>query len=118
MTDQAKPSTSYLALGLAVIAFLIIGWQWWSNETLSEKITKLEKENADLVTKIRVQNAAVEQIKIEADEKLAAAKKDIEAAKKTADVHREKATVIYKTIPSTPGDDCKSSLDLINGVAQ
>jgi hypothetical protein len=79
---------------------------------------RLELENSVIVTKLSEQNAAIENLKAAADEKMAAARVEIERARRDTIVARRKAQEIFQTKPSTPDDPCKSALDLINGVTQ
>lgn len=103
-------------IAAAVIAALAIG--------LLIYIKHLQSTNADLhasvavlTNKLNEQNSAVAAWKADADARLKAAASDLARAKEQAAKNKVKAQVIYKTAPSTPGNDCKSALDLINGVA-
>jgi tRNA A37 N6-isopentenylltransferase MiaA len=101
-------------IGLAVIIALIGGTLFYIHK-LNGKITDLTTQNAALTTKIEIQNAAVLQLKADSDKRVADAKVAVAAAQAQAAKNKAKATVIYKTTPSTPGNACKSALDLVNG---
>ena len=73
-----------------------------------EKVTELQ-------VKLKVQNEAILQMKKDSDAREIASKEMLEVAKKDADSARVRASSIHKAQPSTPGNDCKSALDLING---
>lgn len=96
---------------------------WWYVSHLQRTIKGLEQQliicsaqGTVLTQKILDQNATVDAAKVEADTRVKAAKVQVDAAKAETVKAKKKAIVIYKTPPSTPGDSCKSALDLINGV--
>lgn len=102
-------------IGIGLIVAAVLG-AWWYVSNLRSEITELHDANLILESKITSQNAGIESLKIEGEERLAEAQKTIDAAKAATVIARKKATVIYRTLPSTPGDNCKSALDLVNGV--
>lgn len=109
-------------IGIGLIVAACLG-AWWYVQHLQGSIKDLEQklvicaaQGTVLTQKILDQNAAVDAAKVEADHRVAAAKVQIDAAKAETVKAKKKATVIYKTPPSTPGDSCRSALDLINGV--
>lgn len=102
-------------IAVAVVIAIVFGALAYVRGLKSEN-AELKGENIVLSTKLKSQNDAIEQWKAEADARLAAAQADLEKAKEEAAKAKGKATIIYKTKPSTPGDACKSALDLINGV--
>lgn len=99
---------------IAIAIAAIVGTYFYVRH-LQNTNSDLEKDIVILDAKIADQNAAVQALKKEGDVRLAAAQKDLESAKVEASKGKAKARVIYKTAPSTPGNDCKSALDLING---
>jgi hypothetical protein len=101
-----------IAIVIAVIA--IFGLYKYVGH-LKGEIKDLEQQNTVLSTQIQSQNTAIQQWKDDADLRLKAAQDDLKVAKEAADKNKGQAQVIYKTKPSTPGNDCKSALDLING---
>ena len=109
-----------IAAGLGLVA--VLGTMWYvSNlqnqvQTLQHANTVLVDQGNVLAAKIVEQNNAVDAMKAEATARERAGAIAIAAAKAETAKAKKKATVIYKTPPSTPGDKCKSSLDLINGV--
>ena len=116
------------AIMAAVIAAMVAGAFWYVSN-LKSTIKDLEQQLIVCVAqgnvlsqKILDQNAAADAFKADADKRLAAASIDLAAAREAAKKAKGKATVIYKTAPSTPGATCeadrKSALDLINGGAK
>lgn len=101
---------------LVVIAALFGAYKYVGH--LKNEINELQTANTVLSTTLKTQNDAIDKLKKEADERLKSHEKELEQAKKEAQEHQGKAQVIYKTKPSTPGDGCKSALDLVNGVAK
>jgi uncharacterized protein HemX len=85
---------------------------------LQNDVKELTEKNIVLTTAIETQNKAVETLKADADNRLKAAGEQLAVAKAEAAKGKGKATVIFKTKPSTPGNACKSALDLVNGVAK
>lgn len=106
----------YARLIAAAIALAIVLGGFWYVHSLRKEIAELKEANVVLSTKLKSQNDAIEQWKKDADARLAAAQADLDKAKEEAAKAKGKATIIYKSKPSTPGDACKSALDLINGV--
>lgn len=110
-------SGMYLKLiGAGLIVAVVLGGVWYV-DGLQDQITELTEKKIALETQISTQNAAIETWKAEADARLKAGEAALLAAQAETAVAKNKATIIYKWKPSTPGDDCKSALDLINGVA-
>ncbi len=97
----------------AIIVALVLGGVWYVRN-LQNEVQTLTTEKALLESKIVEQNAGIDALKKEADERLKAGEAAVAAAKEETKKAKGKATIIYKTKPSTPGDDCKSALDLIN----
>lgn len=85
---------------------------------LKNELADVTAQKVQVETQLNLQNAAIKQMKADSDAREAAAKEAIAQAKAQADATRAKATVIYKTSPSKPGDLCSSALDLINGSAK
>ena len=104
-----------IIIGLIVASVL---GAWWYVSNLRSENAELLKAKIELEAKIIDQNAGIEALKTEGEQRLAAAKVEIEAAEAATVAAKKKATVIYKTKPSTPGDNCKSALDIINGVTE
>lgn len=100
-----------VAVGLIVLA--IVGGSWYVRN-LQETVQELTAANTLLNQTVANQNKAVDTLKKDADARVAASKTAIEVARAETKKAKAKATIIYKTLPSTPDDDCKSSLDLIN----
>lgn len=106
----------YLKLiAAAVIVAAVLGGYMYVKHLQNEN-QRLTQELAIVGSKLSDQNAAVARLKTESDERLAAAQKDLQLAQAEAAKGKNRARVIYKSVPSTPGDDCKSALDLMNGV--
>lgn len=101
--------------GIMALIIVAYGLYQYTSE-LNNQLREERAKSTELATKLRLQNDAVSQLKKDADLRLEAHKKDLEAAKKQSVIIQEKAKVIYKTQPSVPNDLCKSALDLINGV--
>jgi hypothetical protein len=104
-----------ITLGL-VLAMAVGGYMYVSH--LQHEVQDLTTQNTVLGAKLKDQNAAIDQIKNDADLRVAAAASAVEAASAAANVVRGQARVIYKTLPSKPGNDCGSALDLLNGVTK
>lgn len=83
---------------------------------LQGKVEDLTAQKIVLETQISTQNAAIETWKTDADARLKAGEAALLAAQAETVLAKNKATIIYKWKPSTPGDACKSALDLVNGV--
>lgn len=103
-----------IAVGAAIVAALFFGVQYVRG--LQDTVEELGKQNAVLNEKISDQNSAIELLSLEAKERLVAAQAEIEKAQAATVEARKRARIIYRTPPSTPGDSCKSALDLVNGV--
>lgn len=95
-----------------VVAALVVSVGVYVHNLRSE-IKSLQEANVSLSTKLSVQNAAILQMKADADVRLKAAEASLAQAKEAAQKHQTKATVIYKTRPSSD-DTCKDALELIN----
>lgn len=104
-------------IGAAAIAAAVISG-WFYVQGLRSDNARLLLENNNIGLKLTDQNAAVEKLKREADEKLAAAQVALEQARRETIVARKRAQEIFRAKPSTPTDLCKSALDLINGGVQ
>lgn len=108
----------YLKLiAAAIIVAAVVGGYMYVRH-LQDSVARLETENLVLGSKIKEQNDAVDAMKADEQARMKAAAAAIASAKAETKRAQGKATVIYKTIPSTPGDDCRSALDLINGTMQ
>jgi ArsR family metal-binding transcriptional regulator len=111
-------------IGIAIIVAACLG-AWWYVSSLRSTITALKADNITLIAqgevlaqKIKDQNAAADVFKADADNRLKAADAQLAAAKADTVNAKARATTIYKTPPSTPGNDCMSALDMINGVTK
>lgn len=104
-----------LKLIAAAVAAALVGGVWLYVKGLRADNERLTTENAVMSQKLTEQNEAIETWKKESDARLAAAQEQLEKAmRETADAKR-RAQSIFRAKPSTPGDACKSALDLING---
>jgi uncharacterized protein HemX len=101
-------------IGIAIIVAAVLGAVWYVNH-LQDQVKTLTSANIVLESKIKDQNDAVDALKKDADARVAAAEVAVAAAKDETVKAKKKATIIYKQAPSTPGDNCKSALDLVNG---
>ena len=115
----------YLKLaGLAIILALIGGGYWYVSNLRSEVAQKdetiltLNERIADLGTQLQDQNEAITSLQTAADAHLQSAQAALAAASAAAATKKGAAQVIYRTLPAVPNDDCKSALDLMNGVTQ
>ena len=110
--------TLYLRLAIgAALLLAVLGGVYAIHHKLTTLKTDLaasQAKNADLTGKLQLQNDAVAALKSDADQRLARAQSDLEAAKTAASAASGKATIIYKTLPAVPGDDCRSALDMVN----
>jgi hypothetical protein len=117
----------YLKLGAAAVVAAFIAWHLWGDHRvkmqLAEAETALTQAQAQITSlevEIKLQNAAVDRLKTDSDqrEKLGAAL--VSSAASAAAPHLQAAKVIYLTQPSVPitdkSSDCTATLDLINGV--
>lgn len=97
--------------GAVLIAFLALGayskYLLGQNDQLHKQ---LELQNIFA----EQQNNAVEKFKSDAAVRLKKAEVSLAAAQKVAVAAKAKSVVIYRTIPSVPGDACTSALDLAN----
>lgn len=112
-------SSLYIKLiSVALILAALFGFFFYVKH-LKTEISSLRADKIVLETNLNNQNAAILEIKKQADIKEAAGKIEIAKAKKIAEKNKQKAKVIYKTKPSTPGNTCEadrtSALDLVNG---
>ena len=108
----------YLKLiALAIVVAAVLGGIWYVHHLQSE-VKDLTTQNVTLSTKLEQQNAAVIAFKEDADKRLAAGQAELTKAQAEAAKNKATARIIYKTKPSTPGDLCKSALDLVNGGAK
>lgn len=106
---------NYLKLGIAAVIALLIGWHLIGDWKTGHDLKDARALATQLQANLDLQNAAITKLKTDADERLATAQKDLTSAKVLADGLRGKAKIIYKVAPSTPGDLCSSTLQLING---
>lgn len=100
-------------IALAVIV-AIASYFVYNYNHMKSVIKEHEATITTLNNNIAAQNAAVDLLKKETDAKLALGAKALEEAKKNTVVLAGKATTIYKSLPSVPGNDCKSALILGN----
>ncbi len=107
-------TTQFKIIAVVVLALAAYGGYRYVNNLHDENV-RLTAENAIISQKLTEQNEAIEAWKKEADAKLAAAQDEIEKAKKETAAARTRAQSFFRAKPSTPGDACKSALDLING---
>lgn len=101
-----------LITAAAIIALVLAGVFYVKR--LQAKVEHLTAENTLLQQSVKEQNDAVDQLKKDADARVKAGEAAIAAAQEATKKAKGKATIIYKSKPSTPGNDCKSALDLIN----
>lgn len=102
-----------IALLLAFIAVLGYAKVQTSRLHAAQKDLATEQvKNLDLEAKIKLQNDAIDQLKVDADKRKAEGEVIIEAAKKEAESHQQKAAQISTRAPI--GDDCKAALMLGN----
>jgi len=104
-------------IGLALAAVAAFGAYKYVGH-LHAEVATLQAANTELSTKLKIQNDAVLQMQKDADARIALHKQELDAAKQAAQAAQGKAQIIYKKIPSTPTDTCKSALDLLNGGLQ
>lgn len=115
-------------IGLALIIALVVGG-WLYVVNLKSQIAEGKAQEAALSSQISVladklvqQNAAVDALAKAGDVRLAAAQKDLAAAKTSAAVHTAKANSTYAASAAFPGTTCEadrqSSLSLMNGAAK
>lgn len=89
------------------------GYMYISN--LKTEILDLNQKLASTQTLLTARITELETIKKDAHLRLEAAKSELNAAKSETAKAQQRARAIYKKPPSTPGDACKSALDLVNG---
>jgi cell division protein FtsB len=104
-------------IAAALILAAIIGAGLYV-KNLQSKVVELTAQNTVLSTKLNDQNEAIKTLKQDADARLKAGEALIAAAQEETKKAKGRSTIIYKTKPSTPGDDCKSALDLVNTAVQ
>ena len=103
----------------AVLAVLAVFGTFKYVQHLRHNISDLEQAKTELTVKLNTQNAAILQMKTDADAREASHKTELAQAAQALEDAKKKATVVYyKAKPSTPTDTCKSALDLINGGGQ
>jgi hypothetical protein len=106
---------SYLRLaGYAAVCAAVLGAYFYVTH-LQKEVKTLTADKQALVNEIAVQNDAIQRFKQFADDRVKAAEAELAKAAEETRKARAKATIIYRTAPSKPGDDCGSALDLING---
>jgi hypothetical protein len=103
-----------IAAGIIIAA--VLGAVWYVNN-LQDQVAELTTQNTVLSAKLKDQNDAIDVMKQDADARVKAGEALVAAAKEETKRAKGRSTIIYKTAPSTPGDDCKSALDLVNGSA-
>jgi cell division protein FtsB len=107
-------------IALALVVSLVLGGIWYVKHLqaevadLTQQVSTLTAQNAQLTASIEHQNAAVQALKEEGAARLAAAAVELAKSKAATKAAQARAGVIYKQPPSTPGNDCKSTLDLLN----
>jgi cell division protein FtsB len=110
-------------IAVALVVAIVLGGIWYVKHLqaevadLTQQVSTLTAQNAALTASIRVQNDAIDTLKKEGETRLAAAAVELAKAKAATKAAQGRATVIYKQPPSTPGNDCKSTLDLLNSAA-
>lgn len=106
---------SYLRLaGFAAILILVFGGIYYVHHLQTENAT-LTTQVASLNLMIKSQNDAITKWSQDAKAREAAGKIALAEAQKQSVVYRDRAKIIYKTLPSKPTDLCGSALDLVNG---
>lgn len=103
-------------IAAAIIVAAVLGAVWYVT-SLQNEVKELTTQNTLLSSKLKDQNDAIDLLKQDADARVKAGEEAVKAAKEETKKAKGRATVIYKTAPSTPGNDCKSALDLINAGA-
>lgn len=108
-------------IGIGLIVAAVLGAFWYVNH-LQNEVVQLNQTVAlkdasikQLTTAIDTQNAAVDQLKKDADERLKTAQAAIDQAKAEAAKAKARADSAYRAKPSDPNDLCKSALELVNG---
>ena len=104
-------------IAAAIVVAAVLGAVWYVKHLQSE-VAELTTQNTVLSSKLQDQNNAIDALKEDADARLKAGEALVAAAKEETKKAKGRSTIIYKTKPSTPGDDCKSALDLVNSSPQ
>lgn len=111
-------------IGIALVALALagVGFYVWRLKSeigdLHDQLKTVTEERDTARADVRLQNLSIEKMKQDSIARELAGKALIEQAQKAAQENKSKATVIYKTKPSKPGDSCQSALDLVNGSAK
>lgn len=107
-------STLYVKLisGAALVLALWAGYSYVTG--LQDKVATLGKDNAVLVEKLNTCSGMQLALKKTAEARVAAHAAQLKEAEEANKKALAKAKNYYTAKPSTPGDDCKSALDLIN----
>jgi len=123
LLDLASGFENYVIMGLiAVLAALGIyvvilhsevGEVKAQMQTKTEELQMSQADNQQLRNNITAQNAAIEQIKIAADQRLADKQKELESAHATAQAALVTANNIMLIKPDPKKSLCENSLDLI-----
>jgi len=110
--------TRLIGVGLIVLvlgaAFLYVNGLKKKIVNLNKEIVSLTQQNTILSTTLKSQNDAIAQLKIDTDARVEAGRIEVQKATALAAKNKAQAKIIYKKTPSTPGNDCKSALDLVN----
>jgi cell division protein FtsB len=107
-------------IAIALVVAIVLGGIWYvkhlQNEVadLTQQVSTLTAQNAQLTASIEHQNEAINTLQKEGAARLAAAAIELAKSKAATKAAQARAGVIYKQPPSTPGNDCKSTLDLLN----
>lgn len=105
---------NYLKLGaVAGVLALLIATQWYIGG-LQDQRTALQAQVADLNGRLELQNLAVLKLETDSAARLKSAEAALRLAKRQAAKRQAAAQIIYRAVPSQPGDRCSSALDLIN----
>lgn len=103
-----------------IIALVIIGAILWVRNLMStvesqkKTIAQNEVVIADLGGKIELQNAAVDQLKKDADAREQLGKQAVAAAEAKARINKQRADQLAAAVPQFPDDLCRSANALIN----
>lgn len=101
-------------VGTLILVLMVWGgYMYISN--LKTEILDLNQKLASTQTLLTARITELETIKKDAQARLDAAQIELDAAKIETSKAQQRARIIYKKPPSTPGDACKSALDLVNG---
>jgi predicted Holliday junction resolvase-like endonuclease len=105
----------YIALAVFIIGVAIYHSHLTSTiESQKETIAEQKLQIDILGETLQKQNDAVDQMKKDADARVAAGKVAVEAAKKQAQTYKQRADALRKSQPKFPADLCLSADDLIN----